>query len=228
VTDAPLESAPAPAKRAALRRGLYAITPDALCADPARLLPAVEAALRGGAVAVQYRDKSGDARRRRGELRALVRVVADYGAVLIVNDDAALAAEIGAHGVHLGRSDGSLAAARALLGPGAIIGASCGPLLQRARDAVAAGTGYVAFGRFFASRTKPDAPQADAAVLRAARAELDVPRVAIGGITPDNGAALIRAGADLLAAVDGVFGDPVPARVEAAARAYARLFEPAD
>ncbi|MGH8444111.1 MAG: thiamine phosphate synthase, partial [Solimonas sp.] len=119
--------------------------------------------------------------------------------------------------VHLGASDGSVAEARARLGPAAIVGATCGNSLERARAAAAAGADYVAFGRFFASKTKPDAPPAELATLTAARRELPLAICAIGGITPGNAAAVLAAGADLLAAVDGVFG---AADVAAAARAY--------
>ena len=206
-------------------RGLYAITPAELCADPARLLAAVAAALRGGAALVQLRDKLGVPAARSANARALADLCHAHGARLIVNDDVALALECGADGVHLGATDGSLAQARAMLGPGAIIGASCGPWLERAQAAAAAGVDYVAFGRFFPSRTKPDAPQATLELLREARGQLDLPICAIGGVTADNGGALLAAGADLLAVVDGLFGAAEPAVVEKAASRYARLFE---
>lgn len=206
-------------------RGLYAITPVSLCADHARLLAAVAAALRGGAAVVQLRDKLGTPAARGANARALAQLCRAHGARLIINDDVALALECGADGVHLGAADPPLAQARAALGPHAILGATCGPSLERARAALAAGADYVAFGRFFASRTKPDAPQAPPDLLRRARQEIDAPICAIGGITPDNAAALIADGADLIAAVEGVFGDGAPAAVEAAARSYSRLFD---
>jgi len=211
------------ASRSALR-GLYAITPDALCGDPQTLLAAAAAALRGGAALLQYRDKRSAPAARLANARALRELCAKHAALLIVNDDAELAARAGADGVHLGAGDGSLDAARALLGRDAIIGITCGPSLDRARAAAAGGASYVALGRFFPSRTKPAAPPADLAVLRSARAELPLPICAIGGVTPANGGALIEAGADLLAAIDGLFGSNDPCEIEAAARAYARLF----
>jgi thiamine-phosphate pyrophosphorylase len=207
-----------------LLRGLYAITPVALCADPARLLAAAAAALRGGAALLQLRDKHGTAQARRANALALAALCREHGARLIVNDDVALALDCGADGVHLGAADPQLAQARAALGPRAILGATCGPSLDRARAAAAAGADYLAFGRFFASRTKPDTPPAPPDLLRRARGEFGVPLCAIGGITPDNAAPLIADGADLIAAVEGVFGDGTPATVEAAARRYARLF----
>uniref|UniRef100_UPI0025D6B838 thiamine phosphate synthase n=1 Tax=uncultured Nevskia sp. TaxID=228950 RepID=UPI0025D6B838 len=112
----------------------------------------------------------------------------------------------------------------AQLGPDALIGASCGDSLARAEAAIAAGASYVAFGRYFASNTKPDAPPASLATLTMARNRFVVPLCAIGGITPDNGAPLIAAGADWLAAIDGLFGDGEPAGIEARARGYGALF----
>lgn len=206
-------------------RGLYAITPDALVREPDRLLAAVSAAIRGGARLIQYRDKHNAPGARLALARALVRACHAADARLIVNDDAELAFAAGADGVHLGSSDGSLAAAREHLGPRALIGATCGNSLPRARTALSAGADYVAFGRFFSSTTKPDAPPADLQTLTLAKRELGAVICAIGGITPANAAALITAGADLIAAVDGVFG---AADIEAAARAYGVLWSGAD
>jgi thiamine-phosphate pyrophosphorylase len=202
-------------------RGLYAITSEALGRDPDRLAAGVRAALAGGARLIQYRDKRRDAPARRQAAEALLALCRERGAALIVNDDVELARAVGADGVHLGAADVPVREARRRLGDGALIGVSCSNRLERAVAAAEDGASYVAFGRFFASRTKPDAPPAELGVLRAARARLRLPICAIGGITPANGAKLIEAGADLIAAVDGVFGAP---DIEAAARAYARLF----
>jgi thiamine-phosphate pyrophosphorylase len=204
-------------------RGLYAVTPATLCAHPALLLPAAEAALRGGARLLQYRDKHGSADLRLRTALALRDLCRRHGAALIVNDDVELALAAGADGVHLGAGDLPLAAARARMGAAAIIGASCGPQLQRGVDAAANGASYVAFGRFYPSRTKPDAPQAAPEVLRQAHAQVRLPLCAIGGIDAGNGAALIAAGADMLAVVDALFGDADPAAVEAAARTLSAL-----
>lgn len=205
-----------------LLRGLYAITPTALCADPERLLVSVEAALRGGARLIQYRDKSGDHVRRLESCRRLAALCRRYGAQLIVNDDAELAAELGADGVHLGVHDLPLIEARARLGPDRIIGITCADSLARVRAASENGADYVALGAFFPSRTKPDARHATLELLREARVQTSLPICAIGGIATDNAMPLIGAGADLIAAVEGVFG---AANIEAAARAYARLFD---
>jgi thiamine-phosphate pyrophosphorylase len=204
-------------------RGLYAITSERLCRQPGELLPAAAAALRGGAVLLQYRDKWNPAPVRQRLAHSLRDLCRDHRAELVINDDLALALQLGV-GVHLGAQDASLEAARTTLGPEALIGASCGPSLERAVSAEQRGADYVAFGRFFPSQTKPQAPQAAIEVLRAARTGLRVPICAIGGITPDKAPELLAAGADLLAVVDGLFGDVRPDAVFAAARAYSALF----
>jgi thiamine-phosphate pyrophosphorylase len=204
-----------------LPRGLYVIT-DAGLTRGEGLLGAVADALAGGARTVQYRDKSQDRARRLREASALVELCRARGAVAIVNDDLSLAAAAHAHGVHLGLEDAAVAQARAALGPGALVGVSCYDSLERAEGAQAEGADYVAFGSFFPSPTKPAARRATPELLAAAHARLTLPIVAIGGITPDNGAALLSAGAHALAVVSGVFG---AADRQAAARRYAALFE---
>lgn len=197
-------------------RGLYAITPANLAGEA--LLAAVQEVIAGGAVMIQYRAKEG---LKKMEALALQQLCATFGTPLIINDDPALAADVGAAGVHLGRDDADPDEARRVLGPGGIIGVSCYDSLERARAAVAQGADYVAFGRFFPSRSKPAAVQAPLSLLERARAEIAKPIVAIGGITPDNGAGLIAAGADLLAVIEGVFG---AADRRHTARHYAELF----
>jgi thiamine-phosphate pyrophosphorylase len=201
-------------------RGLYAITDSCLTPGP-MLLEAVAAALRGGAVLVQYRDKSRDHARRRAEAAALVALCRQQGVAMIVNDDAELALAVGADGVHVGADDATLESVRQQLGPAAIIGVSCYDQLQKARWSAAHGADYVAFGSFFASPTKPAAVPAHFSILAAARRELSLPIAAIGGIDQHNGARLVDLGADLLAVVSGVFGAP---DVEAAAAGLSRLF----
>ncbi len=201
-------------------RGLYAIT-DATLIPDARLVETVAQAIDGGARAVQYRDKRADAALRLAQAAALNALCRACGVPLIVNDDVALAAAVGAAGVHVGRDDAALAAARARLGPEAIVGVSCYDSLERARAAAAGGADYVAFGAFFPSATKPNAVRASLALLRAARAELALPIVAIGGITADNAAPLVAAGADALAVIGALFG---AADVRAAAACFAALY----
>jgi thiamine-phosphate pyrophosphorylase len=189
----------------------------------------VALAIAGGARVIQYRDKArgraGDTERRLAEARALHAVCHAAGVPFIINDDLALAAAVAANGIHLGRDDAAPAEARRLLGADAIIGVSCYDRLELAEAAQAAGADYVAFGSFFPSSTKPLAVRAGLDLLRRARDRIRVPLVAIGGITPENGAALIAAGADLLAVISGIFGGPDP---RTAARRYASLFDTPD
>lgn len=198
--------------------GLYAITPDER--DTAELLRKVRQVLLGGAQVVQYRNKLADAQLRfeqAGALRALTR---EFGVPLIVNDDAELARRVDADGVHLGGTDGSVAAARALLGAEKVIGVSCYNRAPLAFEAAQQGADYVAFGAFFPSGVKPDAVQASPELLQQARRELNVPIVAIGGITVQNGAQLLEAGADALAVISAVFA---ATDIQGAARQFADL-----
>ena len=205
------------ADRAIVARGLYLVTPDESDCD--RLLARTRPLL-AYASCLQYRNKHANDRQRRLQADGLRALCSEAGVPLIVNDDAALASAVGADGVHLGEHDGAIATARALLGNDAIIGVSCYDDASLAANAAAQGADYVAFGAFFPSPTKPDARRASIDLLRDPHAR-DLPRVAIGGITPDNAPALIAAGADMVAVISGVFdaADPV-----AAARAYAACF----
>lgn len=204
----------------AIKPGLYAIT-DSDLLPGGMLVPAVEAAVRGGAVMVQYRDKDGSSALRLNQARTLQSVCANAGIPLIINDDGELARRVGAAGVHLGQTDGSPEAARRLLGDGAIIGVTCHADLELARQAAASGANYLAFGRFFPSVTKPGAPPASTDVLADAR-QFDRPVVAIGGVSLENGGLLIDAGADLLAVVGGLFAT---SEIETRARTFSQLFE---
>lgn len=201
-------------------RGLYAIT-DAGLQAPEQLCERVALAIDGGAALIQYRDKSGDARLRRTQADALAQLCRARSVRLIVNDDVALAAECGADGVHLGRDDTNLAEARRVLGDSAIVGVSCYNRLELAREAADRGADYLAFGRFFSSQTKPEAVQADSALIVEAKRRWPLPVAVIGGITPYNAAPLLAAGADMLAVVQGVFA---AADVRKAAAAYTTLF----
>ena len=200
-------------------RGLYAITDRSLLAG--KLLESVEAVLRGGAIVVQYRDKSTDTVRRTAEASALLALCQKYGCPLLINDDVELAALIGADGVHLGQTDDSLLAARQRLGPKAIIGATCHDSLDFAAAAAAAGADYLAFGAFYASSTKPLAALARLDTLRAARDRFHLPIVAIGGITADNAVPLLAAGAGAVAVIADLW---LTADIEARARTYQTLF----
>ena len=209
------------ARSASLRiAGLYAVTPDT--EDTARLARAVDAALEGGARIVQYRNKIASPTLKLEQARVLKTLCARHGALFIVNDDVALAREIDADGAHVGREDPALATARETLGAGKVIGVSCYRSIELAREAQAAGADYVAFGGFYPSRVKPGAVRAPIELLTEARGALSVPIVAIGGITAENGGALVRAGADALAVISALFDSP---DVTAAARAFGPLFK---
>lgn len=202
-------------------RALYAVTSEALCHAPEQLPDAVNAALRGGAQLIQYRDKWNTPAQRLALATILRECCHQHGALFLINDDVALAARVQADGVHLGRADATLQQARATLGPTAIIGVTCHDDVALAQSLARAGASYAAFGRFFPSRTKPDAPAAPLEVLTRARERLSIPVCAIGGITPGHTRAALDAGANWIAAVDGVFG---ATDIEQAARAYRQKF----
>jgi len=198
--------------------GLYAITQTGQ-KSYANIISDVDAAIRGGAVVVQYRDKNPlDAFSLAAEL---LQVCHQYQVPLIINDNVELAAAVAADGVHLGKDDGNIALARELLGADAIIGVSCYNDVARALSAQQQGASYVAFGRFFPSSSKPLAASASIEALQLAKQVLTLPIVAIGGILPENGGQLLSAGADFLAVIGGLF-DHEP---ESSARAYKALFD---
>lgn len=181
--------------------GLYAITPDE--ADTERLCAKVEAALQGGVRLLQYRNKLADAQLRVWQATALQQLCRAHDATFIINDYVDLCAQLDADGVHLGGTDGDIAQARATLGADKIIGASCYNQLDRAYKAQAAGANYVAFGACFATSTKPDAAKADLSLFHTL---LDVPKVAIGGITLENAQQVTQAGAQAIAVINALFG----------------------
>ena len=199
-------------------RGLYAITQTKnKTADI--IINEVIAAIKGGAVVVQFRDKEPlDAIYLADQL---VKVCHEYKVPLLINDDIELAIKVGADGVHIGREDGAISEARDRLGADAIIGVSCYNFVEQAFDAQEQGATYVAFGRFFPSSSKPLAAPAELDTLRKANFLLDIPIVAIGGILPENGGPLLTAGADLLAVIGGLF----ETQSEQSARAYQALFD---
>ncbi|CAI07066.1 Thiamine-phosphate pyrophosphorylase [Aromatoleum aromaticum EbN1] len=201
-------------------RGLYLITPDS--PDTTTLVAQVERALRGQPALLQYRSKQRDAALRLGQARQIAALCREAGVPFIVNDSLELALATDADGVHLGREDGDLDAARRALGPGRILGVTCYNEWPRAVAGCAAGADYVAFGAVFPSATKPAAVRAPLELFVRGRRELDVPLAAIGGITLDNAAQVIAAGASLLAVVSDVFDAPDPG---ARAAAYRTLFD---
>jgi thiamine-phosphate pyrophosphorylase len=203
--------------------GLYAITQDDLLLP--RLSALVRAALEGGASLVQYRNKAASQPLRRAQAAELLRLCRSAGAKLIINDDVWLAIEIGADGAHVSRDDapgGSFKAAREALGPKRILGVSCHNDMACAEEAVAAGADYLAFGRVFASSTKPHAAHAPLDLLSEARRRFDLPIVAIGGITLGNAPEVLTTGVDLLAVASDLF-DAMD--IKTRAENYSKLFK---
>ncbi len=200
--------------------GLYAITDSTLI--PAHLFEkAIAAAISGGVRIIQYRDKSTDTDRRKQQAQKLLNLCNTANIICLINDDINLAKEIGADGVHIGQDDTNLNRARSMLGPKAIIGVSCYNDLSAAITAQQQGADYVAFGRFFSSSTKPDAPPASLEVLQQAHNTLNIPICTIGGITPTNAPPLLQSGSDMLAVISGIFGTQ---DISQAAKNYADLF----
>jgi len=200
-------------------KGLYAVTPDT--ADTAALQAMTAAAIKGGAGIVQYRNKTASPALRREQAQALLEVCNALGAILLINDHVELAADIDAHGAHIGGEDGTLEQARRCLGNNRIIGVSCYKELARAKAAAEGGADYIAFGSFYASSVKPAAVRAPLSLLASARA-CGLPIVAIGGITPDNAAALIAAGADAVAVISALYSAP---DITSAAQNFCQLFD---
>lgn len=204
-------------------QGLYVIT-DAKLIPRERFVETVEMAIRSGATMVQLREKETPIADIARLGAALLEVTRRYGALLIINDHPAVALEIGADGVHVGREDPPVAEARAMLGPQAIIGASCYGEVARAVAAERAGADYVAFGTPFYTPTKGTQGKTPLSIYADVKQHVSLPVFAIGGITADNASAVINAGADGIAVVSSVFGAP---DVALAARMLAQLFQPA-
>lgn len=182
---------------------LYAIT-DERFVTPSNAFAALEAALLGGCRWVQFRHKSLGPADALAQAKALKALCQPFNATFIVNDNPQLALACQAHGVHLGQTDMPIKQARALLGPNAIIGATCHQSLALAHQAAAEGASYVAFGRFFASGTKPLASAAPLSLLPQL-ALLPLPSVVIGGISLANAPRLLQGGARSLAVCEGLF-----------------------
>lgn len=206
-------------KSAKAVRGLYVIADTGIIVKD--LVRTVAKAIEGGARVVQYRDKSDNAAGRSSDAISLRDLCRQHGVTFIINDDVELTRQINADGVHLGKEDADIISARQQLGANFIIGVSCYNELERGCNSIAAGANYIAFGSFYSSTVKPDAVRASETLLTQAKQDFTVPVVAIGGITPENGARLVAAGADALAVITGVFQSD---DICAAARQYAKLF----
>ena len=200
---------------------LYLISPMEVGGHfPERLKEALRA---GPVAAFQFRVKGIDQHQAARLAEPLKRICADHEVAFIVNDDMGLAKRLGADGVHLGQGDGDPREARALLGPSTQIGVTCHDSRHLAMEAGEAGADYVAFGAFFPTSTKESFHRPDPSILGWWSTLFELPCVAIGGITPENGRVLVEAGADFLAVSNAVWGHPEGPG--AAVAAFAPLLE---
>ena len=199
--------------------GLYIVTPD--WDDTERLLSVSEQALQGGAALLQYRHKTAGPELRRTQAAALQALCRRYARPFIINDYLELCLELDADGIHVGGTDAAVAAVRAAVGPDKIVGASCYGSLQLAHDAHLAGASYVAYGGFYASKVKQYPLTTSIDILAQSKAQIALPSAVIGGMTAQNAAPLVAAGADMVAAISSVY---LAADPQAAAREFAALF----
>ena len=184
-------------------RGLYAITPDSV--DLNTLIQKTQLAIEGGAFMVQYRSKIQNRDVKMQQCAAILRLCREYDVPCIVNDDVEICRVLKADGVHLGEKDDNIAEVRHILGEDAIIGSSCYDQLNRAKQAQKEGASYVAFGAVFPTPTKPNAPRATLELLREAKSEIQIPIVAIGGITMNNAHDVIETGIDAIAVITNLY-----------------------
>ena len=204
-------------------QGLYAIA-DTATIDDVLLSEKVRSVLSGGCSVLQYRDKSSDNEKRLRQARELRQLCSDVEAVFIINDDAELAMQVHADGVHCGKNDATVSETRRRY-PELLIGATCYNSLDRAELAVNDGADYLAFGSFYPSSTKPDATPADIVTLQLASQRFDQPLVAIGGIMVENAPLLISSGASAVAVINSVFATADPCR---SSQEFCALFKQQD
>ncbi len=203
--------------------GLYAITDPALMQD--KLIEKTQLAIKGGINILQYRNKTAPLEQQESEAKMLANMCHENNVLFIINDNVELALKVNADGVHLGQKDTGITQARKQLGKNKIIGVTCHNKIDFAVTAQQQGADYVAFGRFYTSLTKPDAPQAELALLNEARKIISIPLVAIGGITHDTALPLLQNGANMLAVVQGVFAQE---DILAATRQFVKIIDSPD
>ena len=184
--------------------GLYAITDPELMGD--NLIHKAQRAIEGGINILQYRNKTAPFEQQESEANALSTLCKNNNVLFIINDNVELAIKVNADGVHLGQKDADIKQARQQLGKNKIIGITCHNKIELAQQAQKHGADYVAFGRFFTSFTKPSAPAADISIIKEAKKSINIPIVAIGGITQQSAPSILNEGADMLAVIQGVFG----------------------
>lgn len=206
--EADLSAFPPPERREPCQ--LYLISPQDVGGN---FQDRLKAALAGGRVAAfQLRVKGVEQHELARLAEPLQRICADAEVAFILNDSVSLAKRLDADGVHLGQSDGNPREARSILGPSKQIGITCHASRHLAMEAGEAGADYVAFGAFYPTMTKPSEHRPDPAILSWWASLFEIPCVAIGGITPDNAAPLVKAGADFIAVCNAVWGADDPCR----------------
>ena len=190
-------------------KGLYVIA-DAACIGADKIISKTDEVLSAGVKIIQYRDKVSTQNNRYKLAEKLRKLTQDYKCLLLINDDAQLASSVDADGVHLGKDDISIEDTRRSLGKDKIIGASCYANYVNVQPAITASADYIAFGSFFPSLTKPNAPRAGIELIQQAKRDYKISVCAIGGITPENAHSLLEAGADMIAVISAVFNASSP------------------
>jgi len=186
-------------------QGLYAITDVNLMGE--QLLEMSKQAILGGIHILQYRNKTATLQQQENEALALAHLCKKHHVLFLINDNIDLALKVNADGVHLGQTDTQLLRAREKLGQEKIIGITCHNKIELAITAQEQGADYVAFGRFYTSHTKPTAPPADISILSNAKQSINIPIVAVGGITIKTAPDLLEQDADMLAVINAIFGE---------------------
>jgi thiamine-phosphate pyrophosphorylase len=190
-------------------------------ADLNALIQKTQWAIEGGAFMVQYRSKIQDRDVKMQQCAAILRLCREYEIPCIVNDDVEMCRVLDADGVHLGEEDDNIAEVRRILGEDAIIGSSCYDQLNRANEVQKEGATYVAFGAVFPTTTKPHAPRATLALLREAKSQIQIPVVAIGGITVNNAHEVIETGVDAIAVITSLYESNA---IKETAETFSRMF----
>lgn len=203
---------------------LYLISPSDVSGEfPDRLARSIDA---GPVAAFQFRVKNVDQHEAARLADPLQRICADRDVAFIVNDSVSLTKRLGADGVHLGQSDGDPREARAILGPGVQIGVTCHDSRHMAMDAGEAGADYVAFGAFYPTTTKETRHRPEPEILIWWQSIFELPCVAIGGITPENGRVLVESGADFLAVSGAIWANGKGLDEAAAVKAFVEILNP--
>lgn len=204
--------------------GLYVITNEDLMPETA-FIGMAEAAITSGASVLQYRDKSSDKSKRLYQAKSLKILCDKHHVCFIINDDIELAKQVDADGIHIGKNDLPISETRKLIGSNKIIGVSCYNQKTLAIDAIRNGADYIAFGSFFGSSIKPDAPHATTELIHSLKLMHNTPICCIGGITLENQSPLLEAGTDMLAIISDIFSQPDNEKIALRCLQYKKAFD---